>query len=168
MKHTRGRPIGGGVPPASTKPFRRGGRWMAGAVVLAICAAGCAKRYWTPTPEQRAAALEIAKLAALQRLSDQKDEPEIQALAYEPGRPTPLPTVFTIGDVSFTRYRNKMWGRAIEGRRCVIVVFADPGRVPDWETSEDTGGFPARFVVAVDVAAGRAIEPVPFDMSALQ
>ena len=138
------------------------------AVVAAMAAAGCAKRYWTPRPEDLAAALEIAKLAVLQRVSDQKEDPQAQALAYEPGRATPLPVIFTIGDVSFTRYRNKMWGRNIGGRRHIIVVFADPGRLPDWETSDDLGGFPARIVVAVDIESGKPAEPVPFDPALLK
>lgn len=141
-----------------------------GAVALALMAAAvtaCAKRYWTPSAEERAAAAEIAKLAVLQRVSDQKDDAEVRNLTYTPDRPVEPPVVFTINDVPFSRYRSKMWGRQHRGRRWVIVVFADPNRLPDWETSESGGDFPARIVVAVDVHAGAPAEPVPFDLSSL-
>jgi len=144
------------------------GRSAAALALAALAATACAKRYWTPSAEERAAAAEIAKLAVLQRVSDQKDDAEVRALAYTPGRPVEPPVVFTINDVPFSRYRSKMWGRHLNGRRCVIVVFADPYRLPDWETSESGGDFPARIVVAVDVVAGVPAEPVPFDLSSLK
>ena len=135
-----------------------------GALMLATLAAACAKRYWTPSAEERAAAAEIAKLAVLQRISDQKDDADVRAMSYVPVRPVEPPVVFTIRDVPFSRYRSKMWGRNQGGRRLVVVVFADPYRLPDWETSESGGDFPARIVVAVDVASGAPAEPVPFPL----
>lgn len=145
-------------------------RISAAAMALAVAAVGwgCGKKYWVPTPEQLGAAGEIAKLAVLQHVSDQKDDAPVREMTYTPGQPVEPPVVFTIRDVPFSRYRSKMWGRNVNGRPLVIVVYADPFRIPDWETSEALDGFPARIVVAVDVTAGRPAMPVPFDATALK
>jgi len=147
----------------------RSRRALAAIAALALAVgSGCGRRYWTPKPEHWAAAAEIAKLAVLQRVSDQAGDPEVQSLRYRAGEPVEPPVVFTIRDVPFSRYRSKMWGARHGGRRLVIVEYFDPSRLPDWERDDARGEFPAHIVVATDPVRGVVEEPVPFDVRRLR
>jgi len=142
------------------------GTWRApaAAVVLlaAVGAVGCGdlgRRYWTPTPDQLAAAERIAKFHVLTNLSDQAGPQVLSKVTLaEDGLPREYPIAFTIGGTPYSRYRTKLWGGITRGRRLIHVEYFDPNAVPDWERQDEpTAGFPAFFRVSVDVASGRTV-----------
>lgn len=163
--------IGGGDGAAS-KVWRRTGRGRpilgqgirrgAAALTVVALACGCGdlgRRYWTPTPDQLAAAERIAKFHVFTNLSDQAGPASLGKVTMGPdGLPQEYPIAFTIGGTPYSRYRTRFWGGLTKGRRLVHVEYFDPTAIPDWERrAEPAGEFPAFFRVSVDVAAGRTV-----------
>ncbi len=141
------------------------GHWLgqlAAALAVVALAGGCGdlgRRYWTPTPDQLAAAERIAKFHVFTNLSDQAGPAALGKVTMGPdGLPQEYPIAFTIGGTPYSRYRTRFWGGITKGRRLVHVEYFDPTAIPDWERrSEPVGEFPAFFRVSVDVAAGRTV-----------
>lgn len=132
-------------------------------LLAALClTAACGRRYWVPEPEQIRQAEAVAKLYALQYLSDQAGRPEWMKLEYAPGGPEiDYPIAFTFGGVPYSRYRLKYWGGMDKGRRIVHVMYFDPNKIENWEDEKAKGDFPAHFQVSVDLDAGKAAGSTP-------
>ena len=133
--------------------------WAGWAVAVALAAAGCGKRYWSPAEADRTIAEQHAKLQVWSQLSDQSRTAQAPALDLDPatGLPRSYPVLFTIRGTPFSRYRLKFWGGIHDGRKLVHVQYFDPQKVPDWEKKNAKGLFPAYFEVVVDSSTGQVL-----------
>lgn len=132
------------------------------ALVALLFTTACGRRYWVPGPDQTRQAEAVAKLYALQYLSDQAGQPEWMRLSYSPENPEiEYPIAFTFGGTPYSRYRIKYWGGRAKGRRLIHVLYFDPRKVENWEDEAAEGEFPDHFRVAVDIDTLRATESFP-------
>lgn len=131
-------------------------------LVLAL-ASSCAKKHWVPNAEQLKQAESVAKLHALQVLSDQAGTPEVMELAFTlEGPEIEYPVLFTFRYTPYSRYRVKYWGDHRKGVKRIHVLYFNPALIPDWENPEVLDGeFPGHFSVIVDMDALRVIEFYP-------
>lgn len=126
-------------------------RW---ALVALLFTTACGRRYWVPTAGQTQQAEAVAKLYALQYLSDQAGQPEWMKLSYSSKNQTvEYPIAFTFGGTPYSRYRVKYWGGMQKGARLIHVLYFDPRKIENWEAADAEGEFPAHFRVDVDIDA---------------
>jgi hypothetical protein len=132
------------------------------AIAALLLTSACGRRYWVPEPEHTRQAEAVAKLYALQFLSDQAGRAEWMGLAYTPDGPEiEYPIAFTFGGTPYSRYRQKFWGGMDKGRRIVHVMYFDPYKIENWEEEKAQGDFPAHFQISVDLDALKATGSVP-------
>lgn len=138
-------------------------RWQVGWIVALALAAGCGKRYWTPSEADRAIAEQHAKLQVWARLSDQAERAPALDLDPATGLPRAYPVLFTVRGTPVSRYRLKFWGSVKDGRKLVHVQYFDPQKIPDWEKKNAHAPFPAFFEVVVDPSTRQVLAIVAPD-----
>lgn len=132
------------------------------AMAALLLTTACGRRYWVPEPEHTRQAEAVAKLYALQNLSDQAGRAEWADLAYNPEGPEiDYPIAFTFGGTPYSRYLLKYWGGMKQGRRIVHVLYFDPHKIENWRDEDATGEFPAHFQISVDIDALKVDGSVP-------
>jgi len=130
---------------------------------LLIGAVSCTKNNWVPNAEELKTAESIAKLYALQTLSDQAGTPDVMALHFTPGGPDVIyPIAFSFNYTPYSRFRQKFWGDHFKGAKRIHVLYFNPADIPNWEQADILSGeFPAHFSVTVDMDALCAVESNP-------